>query len=293
MAPRSTETSEAPPTEQAQRKRPAYQWYPGDFKRDTALQACSFEARALWREMLDLMHDGEPYGHLTAGGVAIQDRELARMVGIPPKKCTAWLHELESRAVFSRTDKGVIYSRRMVKDERIRTVRAQSGRLGGNPILLNQPDNLAANQRAEQNPTPAVAVAVATAKPTTGARQEPAEQPTDAIFEEAWAAYPKRPGNSKADSWKQWVARVKAGVDPLDMLEGARRYAKYIEANPPEKRTFIKMAQTFFGPGLHFQSDWTPDAPADPLASRIAQLQAEEDAAIEKTRQLLATRGAA
>lgn len=122
-------------------KRPAYQWYPGDFRRDTAVQSCSFEARALWREMLDLMHDGEPYGHLTAGGVPIAADLLARMVGKSVAVVKRWLAELESRKVFSRTDDGVIYSRRMVKDEHIRNVRAASGKLGGNPALLvNHPD---------------------------------------------------------------------------------------------------------------------------------------------------------
>lgn len=142
-------------------KRPAFQWYPGDAQRDTALRACPLEARGLWREMLDLMHDGEPYGHLTAGGVAIDTATLAGMAGIAPRKCTSLLHELERRGVFSRTKDGVIFSRRMVKDEHIRTVRAQSGRLGGNPDLLKQPDN----QTGEQNPTPATATAFASALP--------------------------------------------------------------------------------------------------------------------------------
>lgn len=260
---------DAPPT-----KRPAFQWYPGDAQRDTALRACPLEARGLWREMLDLMHDGEPYGHLTAGGVAIDTATLAGMAGITPRKCAALLHELERRGVFSRTAEGSIYSRRMVKDERIRTIRAKAGRLGGNPDLLKQPDN----QTAKQKPTPAVAVATA--------------KPTDAVFEEAWASYPKRPGNSKADAYRQWLARVKRGHDPLDMLAGARRYAKFVEVERTEPR-YVKQAQTFFGKGCHFEADWTPAPPSDPLTDRIAQLREEEDAALEKTRQLLAARGAA
>lgn len=120
-------------------KRPAFQWYPGDWQRDTALRACSLEARGLWIEMLNLMHDGIPYGHLTAGPVPIEPLTLAGMVGVKPaKRVTALLAELEAHGVFSRTDAGVIYSRRMVKDERIRGVRAESGRLGGNPDLVNQ-----------------------------------------------------------------------------------------------------------------------------------------------------------
>lgn len=142
-------------------KAPAFQWYPGDFRRDTAVQACSFEARSLWREMIDLMHDGQPRGHLTAGGVEIDLTQLARIVGVPVAKARLWLKELEERKVFSRTDEGVIYSRRMVKDEHISEVRRSSGKLGGNPDLVNQAavqlDNQIDNQTGEQKPTPAVA----------------------------------------------------------------------------------------------------------------------------------------
>jgi hypothetical protein len=109
-------------------KRPAFQWYPGDAQRDTALRACCLEARGLWREMLDLMHDGEPYGYLTAGGSPITPVNLARMVGVSARRCVALLAELEDHQVFSRTEGGVIYSRRMVKDEHIRTVRAAAGK---------------------------------------------------------------------------------------------------------------------------------------------------------------------
>lgn len=109
-------------------KRPAFQWYPGDWQRDTALRACSLEARGLWMEMLNLMHDGEPYGHLTAGTVALSVDDLARMVGITAKRCAALLAELESRQVFSRNAAQVIYSRRMVKDEHNRMVRAKGGK---------------------------------------------------------------------------------------------------------------------------------------------------------------------
>jgi hypothetical protein len=77
--------------------------------------------------MLDLMHDGEPYGNLTAGGVPITPADLARLIGKPAKSVEKWLVELESRKVFSRTDAKVIYSRRMVRDEDLRNRRAKGG----------------------------------------------------------------------------------------------------------------------------------------------------------------------
>ena len=111
-------------------KRPASQYYWGDWRRDTALQACSLEARGLWHEMNCLMHDCEPYGHLCVGGAPMLPAQLARLVGTTPKACADLLAELEAAGVFSRTGAGVIYSRRMVRDEALRNLRASGGAAG-------------------------------------------------------------------------------------------------------------------------------------------------------------------
>lgn len=116
---------------------------------------------------------------------------------------------------------------------------------------------------------------------------------SDAVFAEAWAEYPKRPGNSKADTYQRWLARVREGVDPLTMLEGTRRYARYIAANPPESPRYIKQAQTFFGRGKHFDSDWAGGESVDPRVARVLSIVEEEDAELARTRALLAKRGAA
>ncbi len=79
-------------------------------------------------------------------------------------------------------------------------------------------------------------------------------------FAEAWALYPKRPGNSKAAALKAWNARVKAGVSTEVMVDAVRRYAAYVLACKTEPQ-FVKHAATFFGPGDHHLADWTPPAP--------------------------------
>lgn len=141
-------------------KAPAFQWYPGDFRRDVALQACSFGARSLWREMIDLMHDGEPYGHLSAGGVAISLTQLARIVGVSARDVKRWTKELADRNVYSVTDDGVIYSRRMVRDHEVRLKRAAGGAKGGNPALIKDTEKVGdkVNLPPNLNPTPASAV---------------------------------------------------------------------------------------------------------------------------------------
>ncbi len=98
-------------------------------------------------ELLVTMHQGTPYGHLSLEGTPLGDDEVARMVGIATREYRRLLSELERHRVFSRTNTGVIYSRRMVRDEQVRNARAaggvkgapygvkgaESGRLGGRP----------------------------------------------------------------------------------------------------------------------------------------------------------------
>lgn len=123
-------------------KRPSFQFYPGDWQRDASLRMCSVSARGLWIEMLCIMHQGSPYGHLKVNGKAISLEQLGRMVGANSQEVTSWLAELESANVFERDQDGAIFSRRMVRDEEIRQVRADGGKLGGNPALVgeyNQP----------------------------------------------------------------------------------------------------------------------------------------------------------
>lgn len=112
-------------------KRPAFQFYPGDWLEDVGLRMCSLAARGLWADMLCFMHQGEPYGHLRKNGRDIGVDDLARMVGTSKGAVRRLLHELEERHVFSRTDAGTVYSRRQVRDEALRTVRAEGGPEGG------------------------------------------------------------------------------------------------------------------------------------------------------------------
>lgn len=76
-------------------------------------------------------------------------------------------------------------------------------------------------------------------------------------FEEVWLAYPKRAGgNSKADAFKAWNARVKSGVNPQALLDGVLRYAVYIKATGRLNTEYVKQAATFFGKSLHYEETW-------------------------------------
>lgn len=88
------------------------------------------------------------------------------------------------------------------------------------------------------------------------------DSPDDSKFEHAWKLYPKRAGgNSKMAARKAWNARIKAGVDPDDMIDGVRRYAAYCAATQRAGTQYVRQAATFFGPDLHFEDDF--DVPPD------------------------------
>lgn len=120
-------------TDQAEgerKKRPASQYYWGDWWKDKGLHSCSLTARGLWHEMNCLMHEGEPYGHLTLNGRAMSVAQLANQCRISAPQCSKLLRELEDAGVPSKTPEGIIFSRRMVRDEAVRNSRAAGGKEG-------------------------------------------------------------------------------------------------------------------------------------------------------------------
>lgn len=97
---------------------PWMKFYPAAWRADPALRMCSLAARGLWVEMLSIMHEAEPYGYLLVNGRPVTDAQLAVLAAAPSDQVPSLLDELESAGVFSRTRKGVIFSRRMVRDEK-------------------------------------------------------------------------------------------------------------------------------------------------------------------------------
>ena len=98
-------------------KRPSFQFYPADWRKDPALSTCSLAARGLWIEMMCLAHEGERYGVLSINnGHPMSVQQIARAVGESPTVIARLVAELEQSSDFSRDTHGCILSRRMVRD---------------------------------------------------------------------------------------------------------------------------------------------------------------------------------
>lgn len=115
-------------------KQPWMKWFTSDWRSDPRLRMCSLAARGLWKEMICLMHEAEPYGSLLVNGLSVTEKQLASLVGAAPREVKTLLVELEAAGVFSR-DGAVVFSRRMRRDAEKAERDKANGKGGGNPAL--------------------------------------------------------------------------------------------------------------------------------------------------------------
>ncbi|MBN1456576.1 MAG: hypothetical protein JW912_01845 [Sedimentisphaerales bacterium] len=127
-------------------KQPAFQFYIGDWLKDTALRCCSPAARGIWIDILCMMYEAPQRGVLrTKKGQkfsAISIKILSNSIaGCTPKL----IRELIDNGVVrvARKD-GALYSKRMVRDELHRRHKAINGQKGGK----QKPSKPKANRQA-------------------------------------------------------------------------------------------------------------------------------------------------
>jgi len=194
-------------------KRPSFQFYPSDWLRDTALRSCSTGARGLWIDMICFMHEGNPYGHLKVGDKVILPVNLARMVGETLEVVEGWLKELHHAGVYDLTEDGTICSRRMIRDENLRQIRALGGKLGGNPALINGDKvNLKVIQEVKQNPTPSSSSSSPSSKEKNNTPQRP-EDVSDLI----WADWLRHRKGLRASVTETVINRIRKEADKASM----------------------------------------------------------------------------
>ena len=130
---------------------PCFSFFPADWLNDIKLQSCSLEAQGLLINLMCLMHQSEKYGYLLINGHNPSSKEVSHLLRLHHKTYQVRLKEIFLYGVLCEDENKVIYSKRMVKDEYIRNVRRQSGKLGGSPLLKQE-----VKQISKQKPTPSI-----------------------------------------------------------------------------------------------------------------------------------------
>lgn len=103
-----------------------------------SFKVLSFEARAVWFEMVKIMAVSKPYGYLRVGNSDLTAKALASIVGMHESKCAQVLDEIVDSGLCQRvTEDGrnSIICTTLIRDETIRRKRAAGGKKGGNPVL--------------------------------------------------------------------------------------------------------------------------------------------------------------
>lgn len=120
-------------------KLPAFQFYPGDWKRHPGLNSLSPAERWYWLELVMLMHESRDRGHLLLGHDPMPEEAIAINLNLDNQTTNKLLTKLIAYGVASvRQDDGAIYCDWMVREEKIRAIRRIAGLQGGNPNLVKQ-----------------------------------------------------------------------------------------------------------------------------------------------------------
>lgn len=115
---------------------PFVKWHGRDWLGDPLLRMVGPEVRGVWIDILCAMMNAEPYGHLAVNGRPMSDEQAARLTGTDIGTFKAILKEIEDAGISSRTDGGMLFSRRLVRDyERFMKASEFGKRGGGNPKL--------------------------------------------------------------------------------------------------------------------------------------------------------------
>lgn len=205
--------------------RPWLKFYPTDWRGDPKLRMCSLAARGLWIEMLSIMHEANPRGHLLVNGIAPNDAQLGLLVGSPPTAIGELLSELERADVFSRKKSGVIYSRRMVIDENRTRIAQEFGAMGGNPRLCNKTEKHRGVNGRDKPQIPDTRVQI---EKVNSPKRKRVSYPSE--FEDFWKAFPTDANMSKKEAFNEWTR-----LDPEDQqlaVISLEAFAYYCRKNP-------------------------------------------------------------
>lgn len=234
--------------------RPSFQFYPGDWQSNSNLRRCTHAEKGVWVDVMCLLHDQPEYGVLRW-----PLKEIAQAIGCKP----AELKALQVKGVLKGDDKHLAepfiytprsgrkdgvpvnlvptqagpiwYSSRMVRDEYVRTIRADSSGNGAAPKPAPKPP-LGEAIGGGFGPCDAITPAAPSSpSPSPASPTPPATARTPAVDNEVFpidADWVPGPG---------FRAQAKlAGLpvlDDVEMTEGLNEFRGFWMAKPHEIRT--------------------------------------------------------
>jgi hypothetical protein len=234
-------------------------FYPRDWLVDPNLNSCSLCAQGLWVRMLCYMWESEKRGYLMVGNKALHIEQIVRLVGAgnPESEVLYWLSELKDAGVYSETDEGVMYSRRMVDDEGdTKTSKVKNK----GTVTIKTPSRTRARPEDEDEHTNKKYRTKRSIEDALHAERISYDHYPS--FKNFWEIYPPRNGvrQNKKEAFITWVFQAleekgKIIIDSVVKLKDTESWTK-------ENGRFVPMATTFLN-GDRWEDeveDFTPSA---------------------------------
>ena len=245
-------------------QQPYIRFFGTDWRSDPALRMCSAMARGVWIDCITLMMEATPYGHLIVAGKPATAKQIGALTNTPARDIERALAELEENGVSSKTEDGVIYSRRLVRDRARSIAGIANGKQGGNPNLVSV--GLTPTEKSEDkastpdsgNPSPGITTSIPSA---TSIPKRTRKRVADTQeFSQFWEAYPEKIGKGQARKAFE-TALASASLEAI--MAGVARY----KATKPADRAWCHPATFLNGERwLDEPSPLNGEGPAVPMA---------------------------
>jgi hypothetical protein len=187
-------------------KAPAYQWYTGDWRKDTQVQMACMITRGIWREMLDCMWDAPERGKLTGTG-----EQLRKLLGCTTDEWKIFYAEFSTLKIGDVTSNGdgvlTFINRRMFRQEqeRISHINRQ--------VKYRHSKSKKSNvKECDAKVTGPCDGEVTPPSSSSSSSSTPKSKTYSAFFLQFWEAYPKKKG--KPNAFKEWN-RLKPDIDTI------------------------------------------------------------------------------
>jgi hypothetical protein len=194
-------------------------FWPSNWLGDAQLRLCSLESKGLFIDCLCLMHEAQRRGYLeTSMGKPICDDMLARLTGTFKGDVYRCKQELIDSGVVSVDEKGIIYSRKMVRESQKAEKCSEAGRRGGGNPLLNEEDESIEDKKIEDICT-------------KGTFKGDVCKTNGGLFESFWNCYPVKKGKAAA---KKSFARAVKSASPDEIIaavEKQKRWPEWVKDN--------------------------------------------------------------
>lgn len=226
-------------------KRPAFQFYHGDWRSNAKLRRCTHAERGIWMDALCLMADSDEFGVLRwplkdlaqAIGCRVSDLTALRTKDVMKgaekgERCKEFIYtprhggkDGDPVMLLPEQDGPVWYSSRMITDEYVRSIRGEGGRFGSHP--KETPKAPIGKKSGTGSGTGSSSSSTSS---TTGKPQEPSAGAAPAA-----ALAPKNgKRNSTVESAPTWAAFSEAykeryGVEPVRNASVNAQMVKFIQ----------------------------------------------------------------